>query len=432
MNVLAAPERRDHVLILRDVRQQPQLDLAVVRVDQHVPRPGDEHLSYLPAEFPADGNILQIRLPGRKPPRVRDGHHEAGADAAVGVDDLQKPVGVGAFQFRQHPVVEDFVDDRVLVPQLFQHVGVGAPTGFRFLPGGQHQLFKQYRPELLRGVDVELLARLFPDALLQRVDGVHHARAEFGQRGFIYKESLVLHLRQHRAEGQFNVIKQFFHAEREQLVLHGVVQRGNGRGFGGQHGVFLRPALLLVAAVQQRHLAAAVRPVEAGKRLEAAVLHAQPPQVVSARRGVRQIAREGGIEAPPVVNGYTIVHHGPLQILDIVSGLGDAAGKHCPQRRAPVAGEPLPVQNPRLCLVAFLLLIQMKGEAAVLRRAPDAEHPPRVRDFVRRLYHVVIGQKLHRGAGALEHLRGPAVFDRFLYFPFFNEFREAELQKQVV
>ena len=320
----------------------------------------------------------------------------------------------------------------MLVAQLLQHVGVGAPAGLGLFPGGQHQLFEQHGPQLLGGQDVELLPRLFPDTLLQRVDGVGHTVSKLSQRGFVHFKPLVLHLRQHGAEGQLDLIKQLLHAEGQQLFLHGALQRGDRRGLAGEDGVLLGafPLLIVRAPVQQRHLPVLVRPVEAGEGLEAAVLHRQPPQVVAPRRGVQQIAREGAVEDPPVLSRYAVFHGAALQVLDLVPRLGDAAGQQRPQRRAPVALVTLPVQNIRGGVV--VRRVQMEHEQVVVRRAPDKQRLPRVRDPVCGGEGVRLVQQLHRGAGALEGLRRFAAVDRLLNMPFFDEFGKAELYKQIV
>ena len=64
VDVLAAEERPAHRLIVRDVGEQAQLDLAVIRVHEDVPALGHEHPPQLAAERRARGDILQIRLGG--------------------------------------------------------------------------------------------------------------------------------------------------------------------------------------------------------------------------------------------------------------------------------------------------------------------------------------------------------------------------------
>ena len=58
VDVLAGQKRLLHRLVVRDVREQPQLDLAVVRVDEHAAVCGDEHAAEFAAELRARGDIL--------------------------------------------------------------------------------------------------------------------------------------------------------------------------------------------------------------------------------------------------------------------------------------------------------------------------------------------------------------------------------------
>ena len=61
-------KRLPHRLVARDVGEQPQLDLAVVRVHEHIAALGHEHPPQLAAERRARRDILQIRLGGAEPP----------------------------------------------------------------------------------------------------------------------------------------------------------------------------------------------------------------------------------------------------------------------------------------------------------------------------------------------------------------------------
>ena len=149
-------------------------------------------------------------------------------DTSVGADDFQQPVGIGGFQLGEHTVFQHLIHNGVLSLQLFQHVRVGAPTGLGLFPGGQHQLVKEHLPQLLGGVDVEFMARLVPDALLQRGDPGVQALPEIIQGLPVYKEAGFLHLRQHLAEGQLNGGIQLLHAQLFQLFLQRLVQPVHG------------------------------------------------------------------------------------------------------------------------------------------------------------------------------------------------------------
>ena len=95
MEVLAGAERLLHARIIRNVRQHAQLDLTVVRVDQHPAGARDEHAANFAAQLRAHRDILQIRVRGGKAARRRDRVLERRADAAVRPDDLLQAIGIG-------------------------------------------------------------------------------------------------------------------------------------------------------------------------------------------------------------------------------------------------------------------------------------------------------------------------------------------------
>ena len=221
MEILAAEEGLLHDRIARDMSQQPQLDLAVVRIHQCAARSCDKHLADLCAEFLADRNILQIRLGRAQASRGCDGILEIRVDAPIVGDDFQKPVGIGGLELCQHPVIQHVFHDRVLAAQLFQHVGIGAPSGFGFLSVWQHQLVKQYLTELLRGQNVEFMSGQPANLLLQRGDAAVQTFTEIIERLAVNKETGLLHLSEHRAKRQFDVGKELGHA----LVFQLLTQR---------------------------------------------------------------------------------------------------------------------------------------------------------------------------------------------------------------
>ena len=204
------------------MRQQPQLDLAVVGVHENMAGRSDKHPPDLRAELAAHRDILQVRFGGRQTPRGGHRHLEIGMDAAVRLDDLQQSLGIGGFQLGQHPIVQHLIHDRMLAAQLFQHVGVGAPAGFGFFARGQHQFVKKHRAELLGRKNVELVPGVPPDALLQRGN---QALSEVIERLAVNIEAGLLHLREHAAERHFDGLKELRHTEVPEFCAQRLIER---------------------------------------------------------------------------------------------------------------------------------------------------------------------------------------------------------------
>ena len=125
-----------------------QLDLAVVRVHQHAAGFRNEHLADFRAQIGSNGDVLQIGLRGGQAACGRHQILERGVDTAVGANLFQKPVCIGGFQFRQHPVIHDCRDNGVLAFQLFQHVRIGGVAAFGFLHRREPQLVEEQFPQL--------------------------------------------------------------------------------------------------------------------------------------------------------------------------------------------------------------------------------------------------------------------------------------------
>ena len=87
------------------MRQNAQLDLAVVRVDKHPAVLRHEHFANFASKLRAHGDVLEIRLCGAQSSGRRDHVLERRVDPAIVRDLLDKAVGVGRFQLCKRPVV---------------------------------------------------------------------------------------------------------------------------------------------------------------------------------------------------------------------------------------------------------------------------------------------------------------------------------------
>src|SRR5205085_9983408 len=177
--VLALLEGVEHLRVLRDVRQQTQLKLRVVRRDEDVPTVGDEGAADAPTEFRADGDVLQVRLRTAEPSRRRHGLVELAVDAPVRADERRQGVRVGRLELVQLSELDE--EARQLVPLRGQLVEHGAAR--RDLARGglavraDVQLFEHFA-DLLRRVDLELA----PGQLVNLPRQLFKLRAEEGRQ----------------------------------------------------------------------------------------------------------------------------------------------------------------------------------------------------------------------------------------------------------
>ena len=233
VDILPFAEGALHGLVVSDVGQYPQLDLAVVRVYQHTAGTGHKHLADFRPQVRADRNILQIGVCRGKSSGCRHQILEGGVDAAIGGDDLHQTVGIGAFELREHPVIHNGRDNGVLVLQLFQNIGIGGIAGFRLLGGGQPQLFKQQHPQLLGGLDIKgAIGIAINQGLAVRNPGFQHF-SKLGQLVFVDGNAPALHPVEHGAQGQLDLPVEGSLPLPFQLLFQRLPQKPDAFGTGG-------------------------------------------------------------------------------------------------------------------------------------------------------------------------------------------------------
>ena len=176
MDVLAAGETFFQGRNVGDMGQQPQLDLRVVRADQHIARFGDEGVADAAAFLGADRDVLQVRIGRGQPPGLRDRHRVAGVHAAgLGIDLFHQRIGIGGLQLLQLPPFQDAPRQLVaLIGQRLQHGRIRPPgAGLHPFAAGQVHFVEQHLAQLLGRADVELEARQTVAVLF------HHGHALF-------------------------------------------------------------------------------------------------------------------------------------------------------------------------------------------------------------------------------------------------------------
>ncbi len=127
MHVGTPLERVDQTGVVRQVRQDPQLDLRVVGRHQSRALVGDERASHLATGGGSHGHVLQVGCLARDASGGGVGLLQRGVDATVGTDQWRQRVGIGAAQLLDVAIAQQRVEDRMVVDQghLLQRVGVG-------------------------------------------------------------------------------------------------------------------------------------------------------------------------------------------------------------------------------------------------------------------------------------------------------------------
>ena len=98
MNIFTSGKGGDQVLVAGDVRQDAQLDLAIVRRHQGVPLFGNEGVANLAAERSADRNVLQVWIGGAETARCRHRLLEGRVHPAVTLHELWQRLHIRALQ----------------------------------------------------------------------------------------------------------------------------------------------------------------------------------------------------------------------------------------------------------------------------------------------------------------------------------------------
>ena len=206
MNIAGILVRRDQLRIARERREDTELDLRIIGVDEDAARLRHENGPETAAQLRPHRDVLQVRIRRRDAPRR--GHHliELPMDAAIRLNIVQKPLRIGRVQLRKRTVIQDIRHDLVVLGELLKHIRRGRVTGLRLLAALHAELSEQDLPELLRRVDVELLARLRVDPRLQRLDAGPKLHAIVDERLLIDEDTGTLHIVQCIHERHLNLL----------------------------------------------------------------------------------------------------------------------------------------------------------------------------------------------------------------------------------
>ena len=327
MDITAGAEGLDERRVVREVREQAQLDLRVVCCHEAPSCARNEAPANVLPELPADRDVLQVRVARREATGARDRLVERGVQSPCArIHQRRKRVEVGVLELRELAVLHEQPRQGVpLVGEFLQHARVGARTRGGLLLDRQPELLEEDRPQLLIGRDVELLARLAMDLALELAARGLESRLERMEPMDVDRHAGPLHLGEHVHKRKLHLAEQRAHfmvdqprleertqAQRDVAVGAGVVAPSDDR-----HLVVWDPLLALAAQF-----------VVAGHR-DAEELDRERVERVRAPARVEHVAREHRVEIESLQRHAGAAQHEEV-ILGVVRGL--AHGRILEQR----------------------------------------------------------------------------------------------------
>jgi hypothetical protein len=150
--------------------------------------------------------------------------------APIGCDQRRQRLDVRRAQFGVDPPLEELVDHRVGRAELLENGGVGRKPGLRPAALWQVQLEEQDLFQLLGAAEVELVADVGIDALLEPSDLRSELAVEHLQRVEIERDAGRLDPREHRDERQLDLAEETLQPELGQAFLERLADRHRGEG----------------------------------------------------------------------------------------------------------------------------------------------------------------------------------------------------------
>ena len=206
VNIVVVAEGLDHVLIARHVGQHAQFNLRIIGVHEHPAGARDEIAPQLAPQLRAHGNVLQIRLRGTDAAGARFGLVEAGMDAAIRADHLEQAVAVCGFELGKRAVIEYLLHGGVVVSQALEDFRICGIARLRLFAVRQAKLHKERITELLRRIDVELIADGCIDLRLQAIDLTLELLAVSADALAVHGKAFQLHVGQHTGKRHLDLV----------------------------------------------------------------------------------------------------------------------------------------------------------------------------------------------------------------------------------
>ena len=170
MDVLCFPICLDQFLISGHMCKDSQLDLRIIRIQEHESVFRHKNLTDQSSKFHPDRNILKIRFCTADPSGCRNRLIKGRMNPSVCFDHSTQSICIGRFKLGKLAVFQDILDDLMLRRKLLQNVCRCRVTCLCLLASRDLHLFKQDHTQLLRGIDIEFFTCLLPDQLFQFMD----------------------------------------------------------------------------------------------------------------------------------------------------------------------------------------------------------------------------------------------------------------------
>ena len=166
MDIRMHPVGIYQALIPRHMRQNPKLELGVIRIHEKTPFLWHKDLSDLAPQLHSHRNVLKVWICRTEPPRSRDGLVEGRMDPIIPADIGCKAVCIGRFQLCKAAIFQHVRYNGMFLRQFFQHIRCCRVTGLCLFSSGQAHFFKQDLSKLFGGIDIKLCSRLLINAFL--------------------------------------------------------------------------------------------------------------------------------------------------------------------------------------------------------------------------------------------------------------------------
>ena len=183
----------------------PQLDLVVVGDEERESRRRHERPSECPTGLGTYRDVVEVGGVGAEAAGAGDSLVERGPDP-ISLPHLgEEALAVGRPQLLDLPVRQELLDDGMVVSEPLKGGRIGGISGLRLLARRQPELLEQDLPELLGGVDVELLPGSLMDGGTEEVAFGGELVAQTGEFGHVDAHADLLHPGQHPDQRQLDV-----------------------------------------------------------------------------------------------------------------------------------------------------------------------------------------------------------------------------------